>query len=770
MTVLLTVAQVVDNADEPIAGTPSGFARRWGAAMARYRWMVIGVWLVVLSASAGGYRALDSRLESPDYGVDHAESTVAQSLISTHFPERGDEQDVIVFDSSTRTVEDAVYRRAVADALSKVRQMPGVAAVVGPFDGSTQQISQDRRTAVAMVDVVGDPHARSRLSGDVQHQVAMVQHSGVTVAVTGYSPLAKDLTNVENSDLERAESIGIPVALMVLVLALGTIVAAVVPVVSALAALLTSFGAILVLSQFAGFDSLVVTIATMVGTGVSIDYALFVVSRFREELARSDTGGLSTRLRVSAATSVAVGTAGKTITASGLIVMISLCSLMVINAPIFREIAIGVALTVMCTLAVGLTLLPAILAVLGPRVNRGALPKSRQPADTDPSLSVTGYWGRWARRVMRRPIIFGTVSVVVLVLGALPLASIRYGIDLGTPSASGTPSGRAAHLIADKFSPGLLAPIDIVSTGTHGQPLDPAGVTRTNEFVAKLSHKNGIASVFSEETKGRILATGVLSVPIDSTTATDLIAQLRAEAGAIRDSGGPTLQIGGVTAAFVDLSHEVTSKLVIVIALVLAMSFVFLIIVFRRVTLSVQAILMNLLSTAAAIGITVAVFQWGHGASILNFTSTGFLQAYLPIMVFAVVFGLSMDYEVFLIRRIQEHWDLTGHNTSSVALGIEHTARPITAAAAIMVAIFGSFLTADVLELKQFGLALAAAVALDAALVRLVLVPALMRLFGDWNWWMPFTAPRPRASPAAKLESDRDAARIRRSTEVRFLS
>ncbi|WP_342214965.1 MMPL family transporter [Nocardia cyriacigeorgica] len=336
---------------------------------------------------------------------------------------------------------------------------------------------------------------------------------------------------------------------------------------------------------------------------------------------------------------------------------------------------------------------------------------------------------------MRRPVLFGTAAVAVFVIAAFPVFGIRYGLDMGTSALDDTPTGRATTALTTNFPAGALSPVEIIATGPGDTPLSGDAPERVNRFLTEIAGDERIATVLPTQLNdGRVLAMAIPSVAFDSMEATNLIRDLRTAAA---DAAGVEVRIGGSTAEFVDLSDEMTTKLPLVVALVLTASLIFLIAAFRSIALPVKAIAMNLLATGAALGITVAVFQWGLGENLLDFTSPGFVQVYLPTVVFALLFGLSMDYEVFLIRRMREYWDATGNNQHAVAAGLTHTARPITAAAAIMIAIFASFLTADILELKQLGLALAVAVFLDAALIRLVLVPALMRLLGDWNWWLP---------------------------------
>ncbi|MGV9781718.1 MMPL family transporter [Nocardia farcinica] len=700
--------------------------------MARRRRAVLAIWALLLAVCAVAYPLLENRLGAMDFGVEGSESTGVDRLVAQHFPQFGAEQAVIVLRSFALTADDSDFRAAVTHTVTAAKEVPGVVDVIGPYDGPPgSQISADGHVAIALVGIGGDMAERARVARDLQGAIATTGDDSVEVGLTGYSAVQNAATELQNADLARAEAIGIPVALILLVLALGALAAAAVPIGVAIAGLLTTVGVLFGLTTVTVFDSLTVAMATMVGLGVGIDYAMFIVSRFREELAHPV---VADHAAIAAAVGRSLATAGKTILVSGLVVMISLCALIIIQAPIFRGIAIGVATAVISMLIVAVTLLPALLAVLGPAVNRGALPARWRPADsvTDLPGASPGRWARWAYLVMRRPVLFGTAAVAVLVIAAFPVFGIRYGLDMGTSALDDTPTGRATTALTTNFPAGALSPVEIIATGPGDTPLSGDAPERVNRFLTEIAGDERIATVLPTQLNdGRVLAMAIPSVAFDSMEATNLIRDLRTAAA---DAAGVEVRIGGSTAEFVDLSDEMTTKLPLVVALVLTASLIFLIAAFRSIALPVKAIAMNLLATGAALGITVAVFQWGLGENLLDFTSPGFVQVYLPTVVFALLFGLSMDYEVFLIRRMREYWDATGNNQHAVAAGLTHTARPITAAAAIMIAIF---LTADILELKQLGLALAVAVLLDAVLIRLVLVPALMRLLGDWNWWLP---------------------------------
>ncbi|WP_067546141.1 MMPL family transporter [Nocardia crassostreae] len=746
-----------------------GFVGRWALLMARRRRLVMGVWLLLVVICAAAYPALHERLGAPDYSVPDSESRAVEWLAAEHFSQLGAEQDLLVFHSDRYTVDAPEFRAILDDALTTARATAGVAGAIGPFDGNAQrQISADRHTAFGIVGLDGSMSERVDVAARLQSALPADTESGVRAMLTGYAPIEGELMRTETADMQRAESLGLPVAALVLVLALGAAVAATIPIAVTAAGIALAVGVLFGLTSLLTFDSLVLSVATMIGTGTAIDYAMFIVSRFNEELSRRGVRDRRARKDIHAAVGAAMDTTGRTILASGLIVMISLCSLVVVGLPMLNGVAIGVVTAVVATLSAAFTLLPAVLAELGPAINRGALPAKLRPAEHDPGreraaptggvpartvepTTVSSAWTRWARTVMGRPVLFGAIGVAVLAVAAAPIAGIRYGIDMGLGSMSDRPAGQATRLVQDNFGPGLLSPIQVVATGTDDSAMSGNGFADMNRFVAELNRDPRIDAVLPQQADGRMLALVVPKESFDSTAVAELTADIRSSAGAF-DSA--EILVGGVPAAFADVSDLITSRFPWVIALVLSVSLAFLIFAFRSIVLAVKAILLNLLATGAALGITVAVFQYGFGESVLGFHSAGFLQVYLPMLVFAVLFGLSMDYEVFLVRRMKEAWDLHPDNAAAVAEGLQRTARPITAAAAIMVAVFAAFVTADVLELKQIGFALVVAVAIDAVIVRLILVPAFMQLFGRWNWWMPSIR---RPAQGAKIASSAEA-------------
>jgi RND superfamily putative drug exporter len=786
---------------------------RWGVAIAARPRTVLAAAGLVLLICAGVYPTLQNALGPPNFTVPGTQSARAEALLETRFPGLGSEQDVVVFYAANHLSGDRTYRAAIVAVDDAVRHQPGVRKVVGPYDPqAVGQLAPDEHTAVTGVSLGGGIQQRFKDAAAIQNAVARAARTtGVHAWLTGLSPIASDTSKLQQENSKRAESIGLPLALLILLLAMGTVVAAVVPIVLAIAGLLLADGVLVVLAHIFHFDTLLLAVVSMIGLGIGIDYALFVVARFREELARYGSGlqdgagldgaglggaglggaglggaglggagldgaGLggaelkgaergdaelagaelsSVELKgaglgdpeltsaerkaaVAHATGVALATSGRTILFSGAVVALSLSSMLVVNTELQHEIAIGTVTVVSCMLAVALILLPAVLALLGWRIERGALPWHRRAAATAAAGRGEGV-SRWALGVMRRPVLAGGIVIAVLILAAVPVLSLRLGVSLGVFKNATTPSGQGEQVLARALTPGGVGPVEIVITNPSGVgAIGHAAEAVSKSLTAKLELDSRVTGVGERRSRTAILLGVVTAVPVDSNAATALVKDIRERLiPPLQAHGGPRVFVGGATAQTIDITDELRAKYPLILALILIPSLLFLLLVFRSIVLPIKAVLMNLLATAATLGLVVFVFQDGHGKHLLNFTTTGFIQIGVPLIMFALLFGLSMDYEVFLIRRIQEEWKRTGDNSLAVAQGMRHTARSITAAAAIMVAVFGSFLVVDLLELKQLGFALAVAIALDATLIRMVLVPAFMRLLGARNWWLP---------------------------------
>jgi RND superfamily putative drug exporter len=744
----MTGVRMKKDKDAPEDSRPP-FSVRWGTWIARHRWWVLGAWFVVFIAAAVAYPHLAKNLSAPDYSVTGSDSQKVVQIIGSDFTAAGAEQDIIVFNSDKLLVTDPEYQTAVNNVLDSIKGQPGVVAVVSPFDPVAQgQISTDQHAAFATFGLNGNDRERATRSADMEKKVeSAVGSSSVEAYLTGYSQSANDLTEVENADVERAESIGVPILTFV-------------------------FGLLSLLIFIRPIDSFLLSIVTMIGIGISIDYSLFILTRFREELARAREEGKDDP--VTTAVGIAMRTSGRTIIFSGTIVMISILSLIIVRSPLFTGMAIGAVIVVICTIFTAWTMLPAFLAALGERVNRwSVLPKRWQP-DYDVEASKVNGWARWARTVIKRPWL-AIPALVLLIVFALPTFGMKLGIDLGLSAISDTPTGKAETILTEKFTPGLLSPVQILVSHQGSGELTADDLTAIDKLTTSLTGDDRVAAAISitsvlQQTMGevspqalntletvpeaqstiaqmvnvdngsnRTIMTVVTKAPIDSMDATNLVRDIRNKmVPADAPGGSPQMLVGGATAQFEDLGVETLSKLPYVMAIVLTLSFFYLLLIFRSVLVPVKAVLMNLLATFAAFGLTTWVFVDGHLEGLFGFKSVGFVQTFLPVMVFALLFGLSMDYEVFLVGRMQEEWLLTHDNDQAVVTGVAHTARTITAAAAIMAAVFGCFIVAEVLELKEFGFALAIAVILDATLIRLLLVPAVMKVAGGKaNWWIP---------------------------------
>ncbi len=729
---------------------------RWGVAVARRRRAVLGISVLVLIVCSAVYPALQRELGAPNTAIKGSDSARVEQLIERLFP-LGSETDAVVFDSSGQIAGDRGYRAVIAAVDRTVAEQAGVRSVQGPYDPNAEgQILGGEHVAITAITIGGSAAKRIDRAPSMQTAVTRAADEAARAAgpatraagndtvhvwLTGPSPLLSEYSSAQKSTTEHAESIGLPVALVILVLATGTLVAAMLPLLLAVAGLLLAFGVLAVLAHLFQFDSFLLAIVTLIGLGVGIDYALFVTSRFREELARSSPAGRDEAERVGDAVGVALATSGRTILFSGVIAALSLAALFVVDSNLFREVAIGALVVITCMLVAAMTLLPAVLALVGGRIDRGALPARMQPADARPGIANArpGGWARWALLVMRRPVLAMCTAGVALLVAAIPVLHLSYGFDLGVFHLSNAPSVTAQNVLEQVLSPGAAGPIEIVVTdrggGGHAAAAPAAAAASLGQ---ELEGDQRVTRVAERRAKAGVLLSVVPAVRPNSTTATALVEHIRNDlVPAIETREHVTVLVGGPSAETLDGINELGSKFLLIMALILCPSLLFLLVVFRSIALPIKAVLMNLLATGATMGLVVWVFQDGHGQRLLGFTSTGYIQFTVPMVMFALLFGLSMDYEVFLIRRVQEEWRKTGDNTLAVAAGIEHTARSITAAAAIMVTVFGSFMLGDLLEVKQLGFALSVAILLDATLIRLLLVPAAMRLLGRWNWWLP---------------------------------
>ena len=744
---------------------PGSVFARLGFAMARYHKLVVAVWIGVLIASAVMVPRFQAALTAPPLDVIGSDSYRAQEILTQRFAQPFAEQDLIVFESASVVASDPVFQGVIGDVLDRVQELPGVVSVISPYDPRAEGlVSEDGLVATAVVGLSGSSANRQAMVPRLIAAAESAETAAIRVYVTGRSPLIAELVAQEQEDLSRAERLGLPLAMLILVFSSGAVVAAGLPILLALVGVTVTFGVLGVVATFAEFNLFVPNIATMIGLGVGIDYALFIVNRYREELARG--------VQLRPAVAIAATTAGRTVFFSGFTVLLSLAGLLLVNARIFRELALGAMTAVAVMVLAALTLIPAALAWLGPRINAFGLPGRSQQ-----SVSFGGdrFWGRWARMIMRHPGLWAAAAVVLLLALASPVTRLNLALETGTDELAQQSAGQGREILEREFNEGRISPLQVVYVSEDG-PLDDTDLDAIARLSELLGNDWAVVDVTSVTTlldrfvgnhsaETLELAAGFPQVVEASGDLINLgtggdVAVIRAVPRWSPDSPGPLelvtrvrqtmvpaafaaqqpdaeVVVGGLSAQIVDITAESLHKLPLVIGLVVLLSFMLLALVFRSIAIPIKAIVMNVLSIAAAYGLLVIVFQEGAGAHLFDFQPTGATQVYLPLLTFAVLFGLSMDYEVFLLGRIKEEWERTGDNEAAVERGLGRTGAVITAAAAIMVVVFAAFVFARLTEVKSLGFSLAVAVFIDATLIRIILVPAAMQLLGNWNWWFP---------------------------------
>ena len=704
---------------------PSKLARLAGWSQ-RHRWWALGLWVLVLAVLTVGSQAVGSDYHN-DFSLPGTESQRAVDTLRQRAPVRaGDTIQVVVGDPGGVTAP-ATQRRVEA-MLDRVRAMPHIADVQSPFAGPGA-VSPDGTIAYATVTLDGlaqdVPRDDVRAVIDTAHAA---EGDSLRVELGGDA-----VRGAEEAEGGAAEGIGLLAALVILVLLFGSLLAASLPIVIAVFAVGSSIGLVVLASHVATIADFTPPLMILVGLGVGIDYALLVFSRYRSELlARTADGASPGRSGDGPAESgqdganrteaarIALDTAGRTVFFAGCTVIIALMGLVALGLGSLQGVAVAVAVTVLVTMVASLTLLPALLAIFGRRIERGVrrrAGKARRPEGDR--------WRRWAAGVQRRPWTAALLSVAALLAISAPALGIRLGFaDAGNGGAS-TTSRQAYDLLAEGFGPGFNGPLAVV---VEGDPSAAATATTT------LGGVRGVAATVAPPPSGDVATLIVFpsSKPQDAETH-DLVQRLREEVlPPLARQSGATFLVGGSVAATEDFADAVAGRLPLFVAVVVGLSALLLMAVFRSLLIPVKAAVLNLLSVGASMGVITLVFQ--HG---LFGAQPGPIEAYVPVMIFAIVFGLSMDYEVFLLSRMHEEWERRHDAADAVREGLATTGKVVTAAAAIMVVVFGAFLLTPDRMLQQFGLGLAVAVLLDAVVIRCLVLPAVMQLLGARAWWLP---------------------------------
>lgn len=683
--------------------------RRIGDISARRPWAIIAAWVaavaivLALAGTAGG-PFID------DFVAPGSQSEQAMELLEQRFPEAADGSAMAVFAAPPGERLDG-YRSAVDAADVRVADVEHVAAVTDPF--ATGTISPDGRIGYAEITFdLPSTDLGPEVLDALFAAMAPARDAGVTAELGGDAAFI-------NADTETsgAEAAGVLAALIVLVVAFGSIVAALLPIALALITVAAGAGGIVVLAAALDISSAAPTIGAMIGLGVGIDYALFIVARYRENRAAGQHNA--------AALSSAMGTAGSAVLFAGGTVVVAMTALVLTGVGFLTSVGLSTSLVVLIAVTTALTLLPALLSLLGDHIDAGRLLGRDRPA-----LQPTGTaWWRFAHRIAARPWPYLIVAAVVLMALAAPAFSMRTGFpDAGDDSTS-TTHRRAYDLLADGFGPGFNGPLLLVAD-LRSPGVDAGHIPALAERIAD---DDGIVAVGVPRTSSAgdtvVLSAIPATGPADAATAETL--------RRVRDLLPDNVAVSGLTAMTDDLTERLDEALPVFVAAILAASFLLLMVVFGSLAIPLKAAVMNLLSIGGAYGIVVAVFQWGWFAAVFGLERTYPIPSPMPTMFFAILFGLSMDYEVFLLSRIREEFDATGDNAESVARGLAGTGRVITSAALIMTAVFLGFVASPSPLVKMMGLGLAVAIVLDATIVRMVLVPATMAVLGRANWWMP---------------------------------
>ncbi|WP_020139939.1 MMPL family transporter [Streptomyces sp. 351MFTsu5.1] len=697
------------------------------AALARWcvrrRLVVVLLWLLALGGVSAA-AAVTGSAYSNDYEVPGTESGRATQLLREGFPHLGGDSDTVVWHVDSGSVRDADVEQTMTTTLEKIADLPGVASVVSPYDSAgSGLISADGHTAYADVtfshsaEDIDKSQARAVVdtAKDAEADGLQVELGGSAVALT------------ESKGGHVAEVVGVLVAALVLFLAFGSLAASLLPIATALVGVGTAYAGIVLLGHAMTVADFAPMLGMLIGLGVGIDYALFIVTRHRR--------GLKRGLSVTEAVENAVTTTGRAVVFAGATVCIALLGMLILRLGFLNGVAIAASLTVVLTVAASVTLLPALLSLIGTRALSRRERRRLAEHGPEPELP-TGFAHRWSAFVERHPKLLGAIALLVITVLALPTLGLRLGTsDQGNDPASST-TRQAYDLLADGFGPGVNGPLTLVTRvdGAEDKLL-------LDNLDATLRTTEGIASTtpVTYDTGGDLAYFTIVpdSAP-QSRQTSDLVERLRTEV-LPRAETGTTLDIhvGGMTASYDDFADVIVGKLPLFVGVVIGLGCLLLLLAFRSVGIPLKAAAMNVAAVAAAFGVVVAIFQWGWGSELLGLGRAGPIEPFLPVIMVSVLFGLSMDYQVFLVSRMYEEWLETGDNRRAVRVGLAETSRVINSAAVIMISVFLAFVLSGDRVIAMFGIALAAAVALDAFVLRTLLVPALMHLLGGANWWLP---------------------------------
>ena len=753
----------------------------YGRLVHRLRWLILVLWIAGLAAAVPFAAQVSSVLHSGGYSTAGSESAQVQTALQQTLRRTGSAA-VVVFQSGDTLVTDPSYQDELTAFEARARAFPHVSSVT---DGG---VGQDGRTTYLIVGLDASDSAAQQAMPAFEKLLPAAGEGPARAYLTGGPEAQRQFSSIVQHDVEHAELISLPIALVVLLIVFGTLIAALMPLLLALVAVPVALATIYAVGAHTWTSIFVLNVASVIGLGISIDYSLFMVRRFREELARGRG--------VREAVAWTVATTGEAILFSGMTVMVGFCGLLLIGIPFMRSFGIGGALVVGAAVLAALTLLPALLSILGPRINALRVPlvwrmTARHAGESESTAEGAevrggrgegerersakgGFWSRWALGVMRRPVLVVLATVALLAALSWPIFSIRLSAYGAATLPTSTQAQQGTDILKAQFPAAANDPVEVIARTPDGGsvltadnlervealtewmlaqphvtavtslthlPGDPATTPTYEQLVAlytsgAYARQPNLAQLVASTTNGgTTLLTVSTDAPLDSAAGTALIDTLRG--GDTRAAQGLHVQVGGTQAASLDFTRQLYANFPRAILFILLATYVLLLLMFRSAVLPLKAVLVNLLSLGAAYGVLVFVFQWGHFGDLLHFTSSGALDSTTPILIFCILFGLSMDYEVFLLSRIREEWLRTRDNRLAVARGLEKTAGVITNAALLFVIVTGAFTFTSLLTTQEIGLGMTVAVLVDATIIRTLLVPATMRLLGKWNWWLP---------------------------------
>ena len=689
--------------------------------VARRKRLVLGVWIAVVVVAIPFAGRQTEHLTGGGFETKGSDSTIVADALAREFPGMQAEDLAVVFDNRNGDPQ------ALAAAVDRVESegFEDVEAVrASPEALAAARAAGDEDVVVMQLVVEGDRDEAVDAAAVMRENLHVDEEAEVPLHLVGQSALWAGIQELSKEDLEQAEVIGLPIVLIILLVVFGSLAAAALPLALGVAAVVVTGAIVFFLSQVYGMSIFVTNIASMLGIGVAVDYSLFILARYREEL----HGGLAP----AEAREVAMRTSGMAVTFSGVTVIVALAGLFLIDAKVVRSMAVGAIVVVAMAVLAAVTLLPALIALLGHRVSEPGKIIGRLRFRRKTPRSGPGFWERWTAMLMRRPLPFAIGATALMLLIASPALVMKENTAAIAMFPEDFETRVGFDLASEKLGPGGLGPIQLLAD-FEGDEVDGAAV---ESFVQDVQDMPDVVAVVdpivsSDGTKALVTVVPREGPESDSTTA--LVDELRTVPG----PEGSELSVGGATAQNQDDTSLIAGSLWKVALFVLIVSYLVLLVVLRSVLLPLKAVLMNALSVAAAYGVLVVVFQWGWTDGITGYESLGYVQAITPALLLAVVFGLSMDYEVFMLSRIKERYQATGDTQKAVAQGLAASAKTISSAALIMVAVFAIFAGTGVPQVKEIGVGLAVAIALDATVVRLILVPTTMQLMGDWNWWIP---------------------------------